>query len=89
MNLEYLLFSNDKTCQPCIRLKEHLKTNYPDFKYETVNPFEDERAIKYRVRSTPTLITLKDGEVVDCVIGFTTQESKLDIEKLVFKQLKV
>lgn len=87
-DLEYLLFTNEKSCQPCIRLKEYLTANHPTFTYEKVNPFEDERALTYQVRSTPTLVTLKDGVIVDKVVGYNNG-TKDSIEAIVFKQLKM
>lgn len=88
MSLTFLLFTG-RTCKPCDNLKKDLSDKHPDFKYETVDAFEDERAIEYRIRSTPTLISIDgNGKVVDQVVGYSKQEDKEKIEALVFKQLK-
>lgn len=86
--MTFLLFSS-KMCKPCSNLKDYLSDKHPDFKYEVVDILEDERTIKYRIRSTPTLISIDgDGKLVDQVIGYSKQEDKEKIEALVFKQLK-
>lgn len=86
--MKFILFSS-KTCKPCTNMKDYLSKNYETFQYETVDAFEDERAITYRIRSTPTLISIdEDGRLIDQVIGFSKQEDKEKVEALVFKQLK-
>lgn len=86
-NLDYILFSG-KHCKPCDNLKQFLKEVHPTFQYELVDAFEDDRAMEYRIRATPTFITLDNGKVVDQITGYKSSEDKDNIEKLVFKQLK-
>ena len=86
--MNVLLFSNSKNCIPCKSLKTYLATNHPDFQYTEVDVFEDmDKAMEYKVRSSPTIILLKDGVVVDTVVGYNNN-TKDHIEKIIFSVMK-
>lgn len=86
--MNVLLFSNSKGCFPCKSLKAYLAMNHTDFRYTEVDVFEDmDRAMKYKVRSAPTMILLKDDVVVDTVIGYNNN-TKEHIEKIIFSVMK-
>lgn len=60
-------------CAPCNMVSEYLDNK--GVAYETVNPFDQpEMAVKYKVRSVPTVIVLKGNEEVQRVIGFKPEE---------------
>jgi thioredoxin 1 len=73
-------------CGPCRAIAPTVEELSIDYKDKAVigkldvdhNP---EVAMKYGIRSIPTLLILKDGQVVDQVIGLTTKQTlaaKLD-----------
>lgn len=62
-------------CAPCNLVSEYLDNN--GVSYEKVNPFDQpELAVKYKVRSVPTVIVLKENLEVQRVIGFKPEELK-------------
>ena len=86
--MNVLLFSNSKNYLPCKSLKAYLAANHPDFQYTEVDVFEDmDKAMEYKVRSSPTIILLKDGVVVDTVVGYNNN-TKDHIEKIIFSVMK-
>lgn len=86
--MEVLLFSNSKGCVPCKNLKSYLKESHPNFTYKEVDVFEDmDLAMEYKVRSAPTMLLIKDGRVIDTVVGYNPQV-KEHIEKIIFSITK-
>jgi len=65
-------------CGPCKKLLpiiDEIKKENPDVVVIKINVLENmDEAIKYNVRSLPTLIFLKDGEVSDKMIGLQSKE---------------
>lgn len=66
-------------CGPCKKvgpLVEELATEYADQAYiGKVNvEDEDELAAKFGIRNIPTIIYLKDGQIVDKQVGATTKQ---------------
>lgn len=60
-------------CAPCNMVSEYLDKN--GVAYEKVNPFDQpDLAAKFRVRSVPTVIVLKENEEVHRIIGFKPEE---------------
>lgn len=60
-------------CAPCNMVSEYL--DLKGVQYETVNPFDHpEIAIKYKVRSVPTVIVEHQDEILHRVIGFKPDE---------------
>eukprot|EP01132_Coremiostelium_polycephalum_P020478 gene20478-24326_t len=55
--------------------------------YESINPFDQpEIALKYRIRSVPTVILLEKEEEIKRVIGFKPEEFKTgNVERFVHK----
>lgn len=93
-NFESQTFSNNKlsliefysdTCVPCKRLSvilAELEEGYPDDIYVgKVNvAYEAELVEKYDVRSTPTLVFMKNGEVLKQLVGI---QKKADLEEYI------
>lgn len=75
-------------CGPCKQMMpviEDLASEYnvPDSKVniKKVNADEDQDfVVKYGIRGIPTLLFMKDGEVVDKIVGATT---RINIVKLI------
>ena len=67
-----LKFEKSK-CAPCVMVSEFLEKHGVD--YQKVNPFDrPDLAMKYHVRSVPTVIVLDDAREVRRVIGFKPDE---------------
>lgn len=67
-------------CGPCRVLSQRLEgENFTEINIDT----DHETAVKYKVRSVPTLIFLKDGEEVQRTIGLITKtEHDLILDKI-------
>jgi thioredoxin 1 len=69
-------------CGPCVQLSpiiDEIKKENPNIEVIKINVLENmDEALKYGVRSLPTLIFLKNGEVVNKMMGL---QSKEDIVK--------
>jgi thioredoxin 1 len=67
-------------CGPCRVLSQRLEgENFTEINIDT----EHETAVKYKVRSVPTLIFLKDGEEVHRAVGLITKtEHDLILDKI-------
>ena len=60
-------------CAPCNMVSQFL--NQKEISYETINPFDQpETAVKYKVRSVPTVIVLDQEVEVKRIIGFKPEE---------------
>lgn len=60
-------------CAPCAQVSSFLDKK--GVSYETINPFDDpELAVKFKVRTVPTLIVLENEEVKFRVIGYKPDE---------------
>lgn len=70
--LEVVKFRAD-WCQPCKRLApiiDELKQEFPDVTFRDVDvDAQPDEAAKYGVMSLPTLVFIKDGQVVDRQVG--------------------
>lgn len=68
-------------CPPCLTMVPTLISiakNNPDIKVATLNTSEDnarKTAEKYEVEATPTIMILKNGEVVKTFIGATSEDT--------------
>ncbi len=68
-------------CNPCVMVSQHLDSKLISF--EAINPFDNpELAVKYRVRSVPTTILLKDNDELMRIIGYQPEELNKMIEAL-------
>ena len=60
-------------CAPCAQVSTYLDNK--GITYETVNPFDSpELAVKFKVRTVPTVIVLENEEVQQRIIGFKPEE---------------
>lgn len=77
-NLKVMVYSA-LWCQPCRMLKpiiEKVKASFPSVELVSVDIDESpEKAVEMNVRSVPTLVFIKDGNVVDTVIGLVSETS--------------
>lgn len=75
--IQIYLFSTPP-CQPCKVQKpilEELVKERPGLKYQEVNAWEEKELTRqFRVRMSPTIIILKDGEVVADIKGLSPKE---------------
>lgn len=83
--LTYLIDFWAPWCGPCLRVAPHIKEIAKEYKGRIkvgkVNIDEaNKTAMSYNVSSIPTLLVLKDGEVIDRVVGAI---SKIEIEKMI------
>lgn len=60
-------------CAPCAQVSSYLDGK--GISYETINPFDEpELAVKFKVRTVPTVIVLEDDQIKHRIIGFNPQE---------------
>ena len=60
-------------CTPCDQVSTFLDGK--GIAYERVNPYDDpELAVKYKVRTVPTVLVLEETEVKKLIIGFKPEE---------------
>ncbi len=67
-------------CKPCERLGNVVRQYSGQFKIVTCN-VDDEREIvsQYAIRSVPSLLFFKNGEVVDQVLGYVNDISEVEV----------
>jgi len=72
-------------CRPCVALSptiDEIDEEQAEVEVIKINVLENmDEAIKYQVRSLPTLVFIKDGEVIDTLVGSHTKseiEEKLE-----------
>lgn len=64
-----------KDCNPCVMVSNYLDTN--GITYQKVNPFDEPyMAMKYKIRTVPTVIVLEEEQEVFRTIGFQPNELK-------------
>ena len=74
-------------CTPCTLVSSYLDTF--SIEYEKINPFNNpELAVKYKVRSVPTVILIEQGQELERVIGFKEEELKNLINKYLMKFIR-
>ena len=62
-----------QNCSPCEQVSKWLDER--GIKYETINPYDTpESAVKYRVRSVPTVLVYEGAEEVGRSVGFKPEE---------------
>ncbi len=60
-------------CAPCAQVSAYLDSK--GIAYETINPFDEpELAVKFKVRTVPTMIVLENDEIKNRIIGFNPSE---------------
>ncbi|GEM68344.1 hypothetical protein SMI01S_19500 [Sphingobacterium mizutaii NBRC 14946 = DSM 11724] len=60
-------------CAPCAQVSAYLDSK--GIAYETINPFDEpELAVKFKVRTVPTVIVLENDEIKNRIIGFNPSE---------------
>lgn len=65
-----------ENCAPCTMVSEYLDSK--GVAYEKVNPFENpELAMRYKVRSVPTVIVTYEEAEVSRIVGFKPEELSL------------
>jgi thioredoxin 1 len=66
-------------CQPCKMLApifEQVKSEVSGVSFQSIDVDQDSQsAIKYNIRSVPTIIIEKDGQEVKRIVGMSTKES--------------
>lgn len=63
-------------CAPCAQVSAYLDSK--GIAYETINPFDEpELAVKFKVRTVPTVIVLENDEIKNRIIGFNPAELDL------------
>ena len=75
----YILYFTASWCGPCARMKpsiEAMKAEGYDIRTASYdNPAHRQYFTKYRVRSFPTFVVLKDGKEVSRVSGYQTKDA--------------
>ncbi|MCT1523378.1 glutaredoxin family protein [Sphingobacterium hotanense] len=60
-------------CAPCAQVSAYLDNK--GIAYETINPFDEpELAVKFKVRTVPTVIVLENDAIKNRIIGFNPAE---------------
>ena len=81
MSLKVLKFEAG-WCGPCVALKpvmERIKARAPDVEFQTVDIEEEpELAASMSVRAVPTLVFVKDGAIVDVIVGLQKEQVIVD-----------
>lgn len=71
-------------CGPCKMMApvvEEIAKDYPDVKVCKVNVDEEpELSNAFKIVSIPTIVVIKNGEIIDSVVGYRPKE---DIEKII------
>ena len=71
-------------CGPCKMMApvvEEVAKDYPDVKVCKVNVDEEpELSNAFKIVSIPTIVVIKNGEIIDSVVGYSPKE---DIEKII------
>lgn len=71
-------------CGPCKMMApivEEVAKDYPDVKVCKVNVDEEpELSNAFKIVSIPTIVVIKNGEIIDSVVGYRPKE---DIEKII------
>lgn len=71
-------------CGPCKMMApvvEEVARDYPDVKVCKVNVDEEpELSNAFKIVSIPTIVVIKNGEIIDSVVGYRPKE---DIEKII------
>lgn len=71
-------------CGPCKMMApvvEEVAKDYPDVKVCKVNVDEEpELSNAFKIVSIPTIVVIKNGEIIDTVVGYRPKE---DIEKII------
>ncbi|MEE3440486.1 thioredoxin [Ruminococcus sp.] len=71
-------------CGPCKMMSpvvEEIAKDYPDVKVCKVNVDEEpELSNAFKIVSIPTIVVIKNGEIIDSVVGYRPKE---DIEKII------
>lgn len=77
MSISIIKFSS-KSCGPCQRMKpifDKLKLEYKNSKIIEVDVDDNpEKATEFDVRSIPTISIIKNGEEIDRLIGFQSDD---------------
>lgn len=71
-------------CGPCKMMApvvEEVAKDYPDVKVCKVNVDEEpELSNAFKIVSIPTIVVIKNGEIIDSIVGYRPKE---DIEKII------
>ncbi len=71
-------------CGPCKMMApvvEEVAKDYPDVKVCKVNVDEEpELSNAFKIVSIPTIVVIKNGEIIDSVVGYRPKE---DVEKII------
>ena len=91
-NFENEIVNSDKTvfldfwaswCGPCRMVSptvDEIAAEHPEYKVGKINVDEEAvLATQFRIMSIPTLVAMKDGKVVDKLIGVHTKEQILEL----------
>lgn len=77
--MKIIKFEKDN-CTPCTLVSNYLDTF--SVEYEKINPFNNpELAVKYKVRSVPTVILIYRDIELERVVGFKEEDLKILINK--------
>ena len=70
-----------ENCNPCKQVSEFLDKKFVE--YEKVNPFDSpELAVKYKIRSVPTVILFEHDQELRRTVGFKPEELKEIMDSL-------
>ena len=91
-NFEELVLKSDKTvlldfyanwCGPCKMVSpivDQIAEEHPEYLVGKINVDEEaELSRKFRVMSIPLLVVMRDGDVIDSVVGARPKEAILDL----------
>lgn len=77
--MKEILYFSAPWCGPCKQLGPIMESLSGQINYRKINVDNDtELSVKYGVRNIPTLILLKDGEVVNRMTGLQPQQQILN-----------
>jgi thioredoxin 1 len=73
-------------CEPCKKLGPHfieLSNNYPNITFLKADTDKaEELASEYEVSALPTILFIKDGDVISIIKGFNLDKIKSELEEL-------
>ncbi len=77
-NMARIIKFEKNDCAPCAQVSAYLDNK--GISYETINPFDEpELAVKFKVRTVPTVIVLDGEEIKHRIIGFKPEELEVAV----------
>jgi thioredoxin 1 len=73
MNMKKIIKFEKNDCNPCAMVSDLLDKS--GVEYEKINPFNNpELAVRYKIRSVPTVILFEQDQEVKRTVGFKPEE---------------